>query len=124
MLIAWGHFARTLGLTKCLAVLPLDQKAVVRAPHDKVVEFLIGLLSGIEYLADLSAGPAPLAQDDEVAIAWQERSPLWVGTAGRCEWRQPDVGRLRCDKRSGIERCLGRHRPAVSGASGQRLATA
>jgi hypothetical protein len=71
MLVAWGHFARTLGLTKRLAVLPIDQKAVVRAPYEKVVEFLVGLLSGIEYLADLSAGPAPLAQDDEVAAAWQ-----------------------------------------------------
>ena len=71
MLIAWGHFARTLGLTKRLAVLPIDQKAVARAPHEKVAEFLIGLLSGIEYLSDLSAGPAPLAQDDEVATAWQ-----------------------------------------------------
>ena len=71
MLIAWGHFARTLGLTKRLADLPIDQKAVVRAPHEKVIEFLVGLLSGIEYLADLSAGSAPLAQDDEVAAAWQ-----------------------------------------------------
>jgi hypothetical protein len=71
MLIAWGHFARTIELTKRLAALPIDQKAVVRAPYEKVVAFLIGLLSGIEYLADLSAGPAPLAQDDEVAIAWQ-----------------------------------------------------
>ena len=71
MLIAWGHFARTLGLTKRLAALPIDQKAVVRAPHEKVIEFFVGLLSGIEFLADLSAGPAPLAQDDEVAAAWQ-----------------------------------------------------
>lgn len=71
MLIAWGHFARTLGLTKRLAGLAIDQKAVVRAPHEKVIEFFVGLLSGIEFLADLSAGPAPLAQDDEVAAAWQ-----------------------------------------------------
>jgi hypothetical protein len=71
MLVAWGHFARTLRLTKQLAGLPIDQKAVVRAAHEKVVEFLIGLLSGIEHLSDLSAGPAPLAQDVEVAIAWQ-----------------------------------------------------
>jgi len=71
MLIAWGHFARTLGLTKRLAGLRIDQKAVVRAPHEKVIEFLVGLLSGIEFLADLSAGSAPLARDDEVAAAWQ-----------------------------------------------------
>lgn len=71
MLIAWGHFGRTLDLTKRLAVVPIEQKAVVRAPHEKVIEFLIGLLAGIEFLADLSAGAAPLAQDSEVAAAWQ-----------------------------------------------------
>ena len=71
MLVAWGHFARTLRLSQRLAGLPIDQKAVVRAPHEKLVEFLIGLLSGIEHLADLSSGPAPLARDAEVAQAWQ-----------------------------------------------------
>ena len=71
MLIAGGHFGRTLGFSKQLAGLPIDQKAVVRAPHEKLVEFGIGLLSGIEYLSDLSEGPAPLARDDEVAQAWQ-----------------------------------------------------
>jgi hypothetical protein len=71
MLVAWGHFARTLGLTERLAGMPIDQKAVVRAPHEKLVEFLIGLLSGIEHLADLNSGPAPLARDAEVAQAWQ-----------------------------------------------------
>lgn len=71
MLIAWGHFGRTLGFTQRLADLPIDQKAVIRAPHEKLVEFGIGLLSGIEYLSDLSEGPAPLARDDEVAQAWR-----------------------------------------------------
>jgi hypothetical protein len=71
MLVAWGHFGRTLGFTKRLAGLPIDQKAVLRAPHEKIAEFGIGLLSGIEYLSDLSEGPAPLARDDEVAQAWQ-----------------------------------------------------
>ena len=70
-LIAGGHFGRTLGFSKQLAGLPIDQKAVVRAPHEKLVEFGIGLLSGIEYLSDLSEGPAPLARDPEVAQAWQ-----------------------------------------------------
>ena len=72
MLVAWGHFARTLGFAKRLAGLPINQKAVVRAPHrEKLAEFAIGLLSGIEYLSDLSEGPAPLARDDAVAHAWQ-----------------------------------------------------
>ena len=73
MLVAWGHFARTLEFTKRLAGIPIDQKAVIRAPHEKLAEFGIGLLSGIEYLSDLSEGPAPLARDDEVAQAWQLR---------------------------------------------------
>lgn len=71
MLVAWGHFGRTLGFTKRLAGLPIDQKAVIRAPHEKIAEFGIGLLSGIEYLSDLSEGSAPLARDHEVAQAWQ-----------------------------------------------------
>lgn len=71
MLVAWGHFGRTLAFTKRLAGLPIDQKGVIRAPHEKIAEFGIGLLSGIEYLSDLSEGSAPLARDDEVAQAWQ-----------------------------------------------------
>jgi hypothetical protein len=71
MLVAWGHFSRTLKFAKRLAGLPIDQKAVVRAPYEKIAEFGIGLLSGIEYLSDLSEGPTPLARDNEVAQAWQ-----------------------------------------------------
>ena len=79
MLVAWGHFTRTMGLLKRLADIEIAQKAVVRAPHEKIAEFLIGLLSGIEYLSDLSEGPAPLAQDDEVAQAWQLQPPIRSG---------------------------------------------
>jgi hypothetical protein len=71
MLIAWGHFARGLEFVKRLAGISIDQKAVVRAPHEKIAEFGIGLLSGMEYLSDLSEGSAPLARDGEVAKAWQ-----------------------------------------------------
>ena len=46
MLIAWGHFGRTLEFTKRLAGIPIDQKAVIRAPHEKIAAFGIGLLSG------------------------------------------------------------------------------
>src|SRR5512135_1145246 len=71
MLVAWGHFSRTLEFAQRLAGLPIEQKAVVRAPHEKLAEFGIGLLAGIEYLSDLSEGSAPLARDAEVAQAWQ-----------------------------------------------------
>jgi hypothetical protein len=50
MVIVWGHFARTIGLLERLAQVPIAQKTVLRAPHEKLVEFLLGLLTGIEYL--------------------------------------------------------------------------
>jgi hypothetical protein len=71
MVIVWGHFARTIGLVTRLAQVPIAQKTVIRAPHEKLVELLLGLLTGIEYLTDLSEGAAPLVQDAEVAAAWQ-----------------------------------------------------
>jgi hypothetical protein len=71
MLIVWGHFARTIGLLKGLAEIPIGQKKIVRAPQEKIVELLVGLLSGIEYLTDLSEGSAPLTKDSEVSTAWK-----------------------------------------------------
>jgi len=71
MLIVWGHFGRTIGLLEQLTQIPIPQKKVLRAPQEKIMEFLIGLLSGMEYLTDLSEGPAPLAKDREVSTAWK-----------------------------------------------------
>jgi len=73
MVIIWGHFARTIGLLERLGQVPIAQKTVLRAPHEKLVELLLGLLTGIEYLTDLSEGAAPLVQDAEVAAAWKLR---------------------------------------------------
>ena len=74
LLIAWGHFGQEIGLLERLGTVPISQKSVIHYPHEKLTEFLCGLLSGIEYLSDLSEGPSPLAQDSEVALAWQIRS--------------------------------------------------
>src|SRR3990170_4567227 len=71
MLIVWGHFARSIGLLGRLARVPIGQKTVLRAPQEKLVELQLGLLAGIEYLTDLSEGPAPVVKDREVAAAWQ-----------------------------------------------------
>ena len=71
MLIVWGHYARCIGLLDQLAGVPIRQKAVRHTPQEKLTEFLVGLLSGIEYLTDLSEGAAPLVKDHEVAIAWK-----------------------------------------------------
>lgn len=69
MLIVWGHFGRTIGLLERLAKVSIAQKKVLRAPQEKITEFLVGLLSGMEYLTDLSEGPAPLTKDTEVSTA-------------------------------------------------------
>ena len=71
MLIVWGHFGRAIGLLDRLAEVSIPQKKVLRLPQEKVTELLVGLLSGIEYLTDLSEGPAPVTKDREVAIAWK-----------------------------------------------------
>jgi len=71
MLIVWGHFARCIGLLDPLDSVPIRQKTVTHTPQDKLTEFLIGLLAGIEYLTDLSEGAAPLVKDGEVASAWK-----------------------------------------------------
>jgi hypothetical protein len=86
MLIVWGHFARTIGLLERLAQVPIDQKTVLRAPHEKLVELLLGLLTGIEYLADLSEGAAPLVKDAEVAAAWQLNSLADASGVSRTLW--------------------------------------
>lgn len=71
MLIVWGEFAREIGLMEQLRGVKIRQKRVIRAPYEKLAEFLIGLLSGMEYLSDLSESAAPLASDGEVATAWR-----------------------------------------------------
>jgi hypothetical protein len=71
MLIVWGHFAREIGLLDRLAKVPIPQKTVIHAPQAKLTEFFLGLLSGIEFLTDLSEGATPLVVDREVALAWK-----------------------------------------------------
>ncbi|MCL5264900.1 MAG: hypothetical protein M1343_06880 [Chloroflexi bacterium] len=71
MLIVWGHFAHSIGLTDQLQGLPICQKTVAYPPTAKLTEFLIGLLAGNEYLTDLSEAASPLVKDLEVAAAWQ-----------------------------------------------------
>ena len=70
MLIVWGHYARELGLLEQLRAVSIHQKRVRRVAPDKLVEFLVGLLSGMEYLTDLSESAAPVMRDNEVAKAW------------------------------------------------------
>jgi hypothetical protein len=71
MLVVLGHFAQALGLVEALAQAPLAQRQGVNGPPQmKLIEFLVGILGGIEYLQELSLGPQPIATDPTIAEAW------------------------------------------------------
>lgn len=90
MLIVWGHFAHSIGLLEGLAEVPINQKKVIRAPQEKIVELLVGLLSGMEYLTDLSEGPAPLTKDTEVSTAWKLQRMADASGVSRTLWACTD----------------------------------
>ncbi len=70
LLVAFGEFLQQHGLLNQLRQVPIPQKMGTFAPQAKLIEFLAGLFSGIEYLSDLSDAPHPLTQDALVAEAW------------------------------------------------------
>ena len=63
MLVAFGEFLQQHGLLERLRQVPIGQKMRAFAPQAKLIEFLAGIMSGIEYLQDLNAGPHPLVRD-------------------------------------------------------------
>jgi uncharacterized coiled-coil protein SlyX len=70
LLVAFGEFLQQHGLIDRLMQVPIRQKTRTYAPQTKLVEWLAGIMSGIEYLSDLNDGPHPLAKDAVVARAW------------------------------------------------------
>lgn len=70
MLVAFGEFLQQHGLLDWLRHVPIAQKTHDFAPQAKLVEFLAGIMSGIEHLQDLNYGPRPLVPDAVVARAW------------------------------------------------------
>lgn len=71
-LVVLGHFAQALGVVSELLKVPLAQRQgpdeVV--PQTKLLEFLVGILGGIESLQELNQGAQPIASDPTVAAAW------------------------------------------------------
>ena len=57
MLVAFGEFLQQHGLLDRLRQVPSAQKAHDFAPQAKLIEFLVGIMSGIEPLQDLNHGP-------------------------------------------------------------------
>lgn len=70
MLVAFGEFLSQHGLLDRLRAVPIGQKTRGLSPQTKLIEFLIGIMSGIEHLQDLNDGPRPLVGDAVVARAW------------------------------------------------------
>jgi len=71
-LVVLGHFAQALGVVQALRDVPLAQRQGPDevAPQTKLIEFLVGILGGIEALQELNRGPQPIATDPSVAEAW------------------------------------------------------
>ena len=56
-----------------LAKVPIEQrKGRDHTPQKKLIEFLVGILGGIEYLQDLNLAEQPIAKDPTVAEAWAQ----------------------------------------------------
>jgi hypothetical protein len=70
LLVAFGEFVQQHGLMEQLMHVPVKQKTRTYAPQTKLVEFLMGIMSGLEHLVDLNDGPHPIASDTIVARAW------------------------------------------------------
>jgi hypothetical protein len=70
-LVLLGHFARALGLVAELEQVPLDQRQGANGPPQmKLIEFLVGILGGIEYLQELNLDAQPIASDPTIARVW------------------------------------------------------
>jgi len=80
MLVAWGQYARCIGLVEAIEAVPLHQKAVDHQPQTKVLEFLVTILGGFEYLKDITYSEHPLDKDLTVAQAWGQ--PRWADHSG------------------------------------------
>lgn len=83
MLVAFGEFLQQHGLLERLRQIPVPQKAHDFDPQDKLIEFLAGIMSGMEHLQDLNCGPRPLAKDATVARAWGAERFAHFTTVGR-----------------------------------------
>jgi len=69
-LVLLGEYARQLGLIERLAEVPLEQRTREYTPQTKLIQSLVGVLAGLEYLQDFNDGPQPLVQDRAVIASW------------------------------------------------------
>lgn len=80
MLVAWGLFAKQIGLLAALDEVELHQKKYRHSPLRKIKEFFVAILAGLPHLDDLSKSARPIAKDKAVAVAWGESD--WCDHSG------------------------------------------
>jgi hypothetical protein len=70
LLVLLGEYVQHLGLIERLQAVPIDQRTREHTPQSKLIEFLVGILGGLEHLEDLNEGPQPLVRDQAVIASW------------------------------------------------------
>lgn len=83
MLVAFGEFLQQHRLLEQLRQVPVPQKTHHIRPQDKLIELLVGIMSGVEHLQDLNFGPRPVVKDAAVARAWGLERLAHFTTVGR-----------------------------------------
>ena len=72
-LVVMGYLGQALGLITRLEEVPIQQRNGPKCgPQTKIIELLVGILGGIEYLQDLSLAENPIAKDPTIADAWAQ----------------------------------------------------
>jgi hypothetical protein len=72
-LVVLGYLAQALGLIAKLEQVPIAQRKGPKCvPQTKLIEFLVGILSGIEHLQDLNCAEQPIVRDPTIAQAWAQ----------------------------------------------------
>jgi hypothetical protein len=72
-LVVMGYLAQALGLITKLESVPIPQRKGPKCgPQTKIIEFLVGILGGIEYLQDLNLAGNPIVKDPTIAQAWTQ----------------------------------------------------
>jgi len=72
-LVVMGYLAQALGLIAGLEAVPIEQREGPNCgPQTKIIEFLVGILGGIEYLQDLNLAEQPVAKDSTIVKAWAQ----------------------------------------------------
>jgi hypothetical protein len=74
LLVLVGQFAQHLGLVELLEAVPIAQKTLDHRPLTKLIQLLIGILAGLDYLQDLGDAPDPLSGDTAVMRAWRQHA--------------------------------------------------